>query len=377
MLELANRLDPQRYLALARATFAEMALAGITTVGEFHYVHHPAEGGRYEDANAMGKAVLRAAADAGIRITLLDTCYLAGGIGLPLEPAQQRFGDGTAAGWAERVSALESSISGPTRSGAARLGAARLGAAIHSVRAVPEDQLGVVGEWAFARGAPLHVHVSEQPAENQASLAAYGCTPTELLDRHGLLTPATVAIHATHVTADDIRRLGASGTGVCMCPTTERDLADGVGPSFGLAAAGSPLSVGSDSHAVIDLFEDARAIELDSRLITGERGLHEAADLLSAATVGGARALGWSDSGQLAPGCLADFATVRLDGVRLAGAVDRDGRQAAAALVFAATAADVDTVVVGGVPVVSEGHHLRVGDVGTALATAVADSWAD
>jgi cytosine/adenosine deaminase-related metal-dependent hydrolase len=135
--------------------------------------------------------------------------------------------------------------------------------------------------------------------------------------------------------------------------------------------------VGSDSHAVIDLFEDARAIELDSRLITGERGLHEAADLLSAATVGGARALGWSDSGQLAPGCLADFATVRLDGVRLAGAVDRDGRQAAAALVFAATAADVDTVVVGGVPVVSEGHHLRVGDVGTALARAVADAWAD
>jgi formiminoglutamate deiminase len=318
----------------------------------------------------MGKVLLAAAADAGIRITLLDTCYLAGGIGRPLEAAQERFSDGTAAGWAERVTALEAEMSGTP-------GVARLGAAVHSVRSVPEDQLDVVGEWASARRAPLHVHVSEQPAENQASLAAYGCTPTELLDRHGLLGPGTIAIHATHVTPDDIRRLGASRTGICMCPTTERDLADGVGPAHELAAAGSPLNVGSDSHAVIDLFEEARAVELDSRLITGQRGQHAPADLLVAATVGGARALGWSDTGRLAAGCLADFATVRLNGVALAGAVKADGRDATAALVFAATAADVDTVVVGGVPVVSAGRHFRVGDVGAALSTAVQEAWAD
>jgi formiminoglutamate deiminase len=372
MFELANRLDPDRYLALARATFAEMALAGITAVGEFHYLHHRVGGGRYDDANTMGKVLLAAAADAGIRITLLDTCYLAGGIGLPLEDAQQRFGDGTAAGWAERVTALEHEMAATVGSGAARLGAA-----VHSVRGVPEDQLGVVGEWASARGAPLHVHVSEQPAENQASLAAYGCTPTELLDRHGLLGPATVAVHATHLTPDDIRRLGGSGTAVCMCPTTERDLADGVGPAHELAAAGSPLNVGSDSHAVIDLFEEARAIELDSRLITGQRGQHAPADLLAAATVGGARALGWSDSGRLAPGCLADFTIVRLDSARLAGAVSADGRDAVAALVFAATAADVDTVVVGGVPIVADGQLLRLGDVGAALSRAVQEAWAD
>jgi formiminoglutamate deiminase len=372
MYELASRLDPDRYHALARATFAEMALAGITAVGEFHYLHHNVDGGRYVDANAMGKAVLAAAADAGIRIALLDTCYLAGGIGLPLEAAQQRFGDGTAAAWAERVTALERDI---RPAGPVGWGAARLGAAVHSVRAVPEDQLETVGAWASARRAPLHVHLSEQPAENDACLAAYGCTPTELLDRRGLLGSATVAVHATHVTTGDISRLGTTGTAVCLCPTTERDLADGVGPAPALSAAGTPLSVGTDSHAVIDLFEEARAIELDSRLVTGQRGHHPPAALLAAATIGGGQALGWDDSGRLAPGYLADFTTIRLDSARLAGSVNPNGRDAAAAVVFAATASDVDTVVVGGVPVVSGGCHLRVGDVGAALSSALREAW--
>jgi formiminoglutamate deiminase len=372
MYELASRLDPDRYHALARATFAEMALAGITAVGEFHYVHHQVDGGRYADANAMGKAVLAAAADAGIRITLLDACYLAGGIGRPLEAAQQRFGDGTVEAWAERVTALEGDLDGHDQRDEARLGAA-----VHSVRAVPEDQLETVGAWASARGARLHVHLSEQPAENQACLAAYGCTPTELLDRHGLLGADTVAVHATHITENDISRLGTTRTGICLCPTTERDLADGVGPSPALSAAGAPLNVGSDSHAVIDLFEEARAIELDARLITGQRGHHPPADLLTAATMGGAQALGWQDAGRLAPGCLADFTTIRLDSVRLAGSLNPNGRDAAAAIVFAATASDVDSVVVGGVPVVSSGRHLRVGDVGAALSSGLREAWGD
>jgi cytosine/adenosine deaminase-related metal-dependent hydrolase len=167
-----------------------------------------------------------------------------------------------------------------------------------------------------------------------------------LLDRHGLLGADTVAVHATHVTADDISRLGAARTGICLCPTTERDLADGVGPSPALSAAGASLNLGSDSHAVIDLFEEARAIELDTRLITGQRGHHPPAALLATATVGGAQALGWQDTGQLTPGYLADFTTIRLD-----------------------------SVVIGGVPVVSGGRHLRVDDVGAALSKAVQEAW--
>jgi cytosine/adenosine deaminase-related metal-dependent hydrolase len=161
---------------------------------------------------------------------------------------------------------------------------------------------------------------------------------------------------------------------VCLCPTTERDLADGVGPARRLADAGSPLCLGSDSHAVIDLFEEARAVELDERLVTERRGSHRAVDLLAAACAGGMAALGRPDAGRLAPGALADFVTVGLAGPRLAGAAPAD---LVAHAVFAATAADVTDVVVGGRPVVRDGRHLAVGDVGAALAAAIAAATGD
>ncbi|MEU1077628.1 MULTISPECIES: formimidoylglutamate deiminase [unclassified Streptomyces] len=357
MYAVAARLTPESYHALARAVYAEMALAGITAVGEFHYLHHAPGGTPYADPNAMGEALIEAAADAGIRITLLDTAYLSSGFGEPPNTHQQRFSDGTARAWAERAALLK------PRDGV------RIGAAIHSVRAVPAEQLREVAAWAEEREAPLHVHLSEQVAENEACLAAHGCTPTRLLADHGVLGPRTTGVHNTHLTDEDIALLGGSGTGTCMCPTTERDLADGIGPAVALQRAGSPLSLGSDSHAVVDLLEEARAMELDERLRTRTRGHWTAAALLRAASPDGHAALGWPDAGRLAPGALADFTTIALDTVRTAGPVARLGAETA---VFAASAADVREVVVGGRRVVRDGVHATVPDAGPALAKAIA-----
>jgi formiminoglutamate deiminase len=356
MYAVAARLDPDSYYALARAVYAEMALAGITVVGEFHYVHHAPDGGRYADPNAMGAALIAAAADAGIRITLLDTLYLTSAVdGTPVSDAQVRFSDGTAGAWAERVAAV-------TGSEAGRAPHARLGVAAHSVRAVPAPDLATVAR--AAGGRPVHVHLSEQRAENAACLAHHHRTPTQLLGDYGLLGPATTAVHATHLGDEDRTLLGDTDTGVCFCPTTERDLADGIGPARALVDAGSPLSLGSDSHAVIDLFEEARAVEMHERLRTemrGHFGLHE---LMAAATVHGHRALGWTDAGTIAAGCRADLVTVALDSPRTAGA---DPYPAA---IFAATAADVTHVVVDGRVVVRDGRHTAI-DVGPVLASAI------
>ncbi|MEU7279322.1 formimidoylglutamate deiminase [Streptomyces sp. NPDC045431] len=357
MYGVAQRLTPDTYQALARATYAEMALAGITAVGEFHYLHHAPGGAPYADPNAMGEALVAAAGEAGIRITLLDTAYLSSGFGEPPNDHQLRFSDGTAEAWAERAALLKEREH------------ARVGAAIHSVRAVPADQLSTVAQWAAERRAPLHVHLSEQTAENEACLAAHGRTPTRLLADHGVLGAHTTGVHNTHLTDEDIALLGGSATGTCMCPTTERDLADGIGPAAALQKAGSPLSLGSDSHAVIDLLEEARAMELDERLRTRTRGHWTAAALLRAATADGHAALGWPDAGRLAAGALADFTTIALDSVRTAGPPPR---LAAETAVFAASAADVRHTVVGGRHVVRDGAHARVPDVPRALADAIA-----
>ncbi|RFC73916.1 formimidoylglutamate deiminase [Streptomyces sp. AcE210] len=356
MYSVADRLTPDTYHALARAVYAEMALAGISTVGEFHYLHHAPDGTPYDDPNAMGEALIAAAAEAGIRITLLDTAYVSSGFGKEPDRHQRRFSDGTTEAWAERATLLKDRDH------------ARIGAAIHSVRAVPADQLDTVAEWARTRGAPLHVHLSEQTAENEACLAAHGCTPTRLLADHGVLGPNTTGVHNTHLTDEDIALLGGSGTGTCMCPTTERDLADGIGPAVALQKEGSPLSLGSDSHAVIDLFEEARAMELNERLRTRTRGHWTAAALLRAATADGHAALGWNDAGRIERGALADLTTVALDSVRTAGPVPRLGAETA---VFAASAADVRHTVVGGRHIVRDGRHERVADVPGALATAI------
>ncbi|MFC8717083.1 formimidoylglutamate deiminase [Kitasatospora sp. NPDC057198] len=357
MYKVAAALDPDRYLALATAVYAEMALAGITAVGEFHYLHHAPGGTPYANPNAMGEALVEAAARAGIRITLLDTCYLSAGFGAGPTEHQLRFSDGDADAWAERAAAL------------ADRPHARIGAAVHSVRAVPAEQLGTVAQWAATRRAPLHVHLSEQTAENDACLAAHGVTPTRLLADHGVLGPRTSAVHATHLTDEDVRLLAGSATTVCMCPTTERDLADGIGPARQLASAGCPITLGSDSHAVIDPFEEARALELDERLRTRTRGHWTAGALLKAGTSDGHASLGWPEAGRLEPGALADFCVLALDSVRTAGPPPVLGAETA---VFAAGAADVRHLVVGGRHVVEDGVHRLVPETGRALADAVA-----
>jgi formiminoglutamate deiminase len=341
MYRLVDRLDPDSFLALTTAAFGELLLAGVTTVHEFHYLHQPA---------GMDEAVVEAARRAGIRLVLLDTCYLRAGFdddGRGLDDVQRRFSDGDVEGWAARAGALAAAHPDVT-----------VGAAVHSVRAVAPDGMRAVAAWARERAVPLHLHLSEQQAENEACTAATGVSPTALAADHDVLGPGTTAVHATNVTAEDAALLGWSGTGVCLCPTTERDLADGIGPARALADAGCRLTVGSDSHAVVDLFEEARAIELDQRLATGIRGLHHPVELLTAATGGAV----------LEPGRPADLCAVDLGSVRLAGA---DPTDPVSMVVAAATAADVRDVVVGGRHVVDGGRHTGF-DVATELHAAIA-----
>jgi formiminoglutamate deiminase len=345
MYELAGSLDPERYHRLARATFAEMALAGVASVGEFHYLHHAPSGEPYADPNAMGEALVAAAGDAGLRITLLDACYLQGGIDLEVDDIQRRFSDGDALTWATRVSQL---VDAP---------AVRVGAAIHSVRAVDPPSMAIVAAWAAERSAPLHAHVSEQPAENEQSLATYGCTPTELLARHGVLSDRFTAVHGTHTGDADHALLGKAAANCCLCPTTERDLADGIGPARALRDAGVGLALGSDSHAIVDLLEEARAVELDERLASGIRGSHDATALLQMASEVGHASLGWPEAGRIEPGALADLTTIGLESVRLAGTRPEDALDA---VVFAGTAADVGHVVISGRVVVEDGRHVSV-----------------
>ncbi len=361
MYALAARLDPDTYRALATATFAEMALAGFTCVGEFHYLHHGPDGVPYADPNEMGEVIRAAAEAAGVRLTLLDTCYLHAAPGLPeLDPVQRRFSDGEVGAWAARVDELR-----PTAT-------SRIGAAIHSVRAVDPVSIEAVAAWADGAGAPLHAHVSEQPAENEQCHEAYGLTPTGLLAQHGALGERFTAVHATHLTSEDLALLAGSGAGCCLCPTTERDLADGIGPSTAFRDQGTPLCLGTDSHAVIDPFEEARAVELDERLASGQRGTHAPARLLAMATTEGYRRLGWPEGGRIEVGALADLTTVALDSPRLAGT---PADQVVAGVVFGATAADVHHVVVGGQPVVRDGRHLRI-DVAAELERSITAVWA-
>jgi formiminoglutamate deiminase len=351
MYSVASVLTPDSYYRLARAAYGEMVLAGITSVGEFHYLHHAPGGRRYDDPNAMGEALIAAARDAGLRIALLDTCYLAGGIDQPLNEVQQRFSDGDAVAWGARVGQLQGADD------------VVIGTAAHSVRGVPQEQLNAVAT--LLPEAPLHVHLSEQVAENEACLAAYGRTPSQVLDETGFLSPRTSAVHATHLTPVDVGLLGSSGTYSCFCPTTERDLADGIGPSVALRDAESLLTLGSDSHAVIDLFEEMRAVELNERLASQERGHWSAAELLAAATVTGHRSIGFGDAGVIEVGARADLVALRLDSVRTAGT----GGLVETA-VFAASAADVTDVVANGVQVVAEGNHVKLA-VGAELAASI------
>ncbi len=357
MYQLAGRITPEQLFHLARATYGEMALSGITQVGEFHYLHHGGGGARYPGP-LMEEALFAAAEEAGIRLTLLDTCYLRPGLqGGVLEGPAARFSDGDAISWRRRVERMAV----PT--------GVILGAAIHSVRALRPEEMVVVREWAQERDAPLHLHLSEQLAENRDCQRETGLSPTGLVAQMGVLGERTTAVHAIHLSRSDRELLGGTGTTVCACPTTERELGDGICPALELERAGSPLALGSDSQAVIDLFEEARAVELDQRLRRHRRGLHQPEALIGAATLGGSRSLGW-EAGELREGRLADFISLSLGGPRLAGAELGD---TVAQAVYSAHPADVRLVVVGGELVVEAGEHLRLGGVGALLEQSLAE----
>ena len=319
--------DPDDYSRHARDVFREMLEAGITAVGEFHYLHG--------HGNQLGEALIDAAREEGIRLTLIDACYLRGGLdGRPLEAEQRSFSDRDADAWARRMAQLRDTDG------------ARIAAAVHSVRAVDSESMRIVATYAREHRMPLHVHLAEQQAEVDECLAVEGCTPVELLDREGILGPDLTAVHAIHVSDHDIALLGENRVSICTCPTTERDLGDRVGPLRALTDAGCAVCVGSDSNAVIDVIEEARALELDQRRATGQRVLHQPEDLLRAATVDGMRSLGW-DAGELREGMLADFVTL--------DQTDSTWRELNPSyLVYGFSACDVTNVVVGGQTVVQK-----------------------
>ncbi|HEX6221102.1 MAG TPA: formimidoylglutamate deiminase [Acidimicrobiia bacterium] len=344
MYEEAALLTPESYEDIAAAVYMEMALAGITTVGEFHYVHHQPGGVPYDDPNEMGHSLIRAARRAGIRICLLDAGYFRSGFDeQEMHPLQIRFRDDSVDDWLDRVQDLATTYANDDD--------VVVGLAPHSVRAVPREGLSRVAE-VVDESTPVHIHVSEQPTENQDCLEATGMTPVGLLETSGLLGPMTTLVHATHLSPEDVAAIGKSGSGVCYCATTERDLADGLGPAAELHTAGAHLSVGSDSHAIIDLFEETRGIELHQRLLTGNRGVMEPRALMDAATTGGSRTLGFGAEG-LTEGAAADFVVIDLASPRLTGLdpTNIDG------IVFAASAADVTDTFVGGDRIVADRNH--------------------
>ncbi|MFF3854273.1 formimidoylglutamate deiminase [Micromonospora sp. NPDC002575] len=337
MYDVANRLTPDGYHLVAERVFTEMRDAGYTAVGEFHYLHHQPDGTPY-GGHEMELALAAAAASAGVRLVLLDACYLSGGVNEPLREEQQRFGDGDAHRWLDRWHRLRDVLSGQGN------GLVTLGAAIHSVRAVSRSDLAVIAG-GLPREVPLHAHVSEQPAENQACLEAYGLTPIALLAEHGLVSGRFSAVHATHLSTGDISLLGEAGATIVMCPTTEADLGDGIGPAPELQAAGARLAIGSDQHVVIDPLEELSRLEFDQRLRLQRRGVFPPDTLWAAGTVSGYESLGLSGSLGSPPGLRVgepwDAVEIDTTSARLRGV---DPWQ----LPLAARACDVRATIVGG-----------------------------
>jgi formimidoylglutamate deiminase len=347
MYHAAAQLDPQDVYDVARMAFLEMVLGGTTTVGEFHYLHNAPGGRPYDDPNLLGKQVIAAAQSVGIRIVLLRSAYLRSGYGLLPDPGQIRFYE-TASQFLENMAALADSTE------------VRIGVAPHSLRAVPLHELKQIAAWTRERKLPLHMHVAEQIAENEACLREYGLPPAALLGREGLLGPDFTAVHAIHITAEEIGLLARSGSTVCSCPTTERNLGDGVIVADQVMGQGIRIALGSDSQAQIDPLEDARQLEYHLRLDRQQRavldqigGQNLASRLFDCATVNGARALG-VPAGELAGGALADFFTVDLDDLSIAG---HSGEDLLPLAVFSLNRSAVRDVMVNGRWVVRDGRH--------------------
>ena len=305
MYEAANTLDPDGLYAITKSAFAEMLRAGITHVGEFHYVHHQQGGAPYDDPNELSWRVVQAARDVGIRLTLLEVFYARAGAGKEPLPEQLRFCDGSVDAYLSRVDAL-------------RADGVDVGITPHSIRAASAEQIRELVAYARTHDLVVHTHLSEQPRENEECLAEHGTTPAGAFERCGALERPRrfTAVHATHLDDADFERLATQS--VCACPTTEADLGDGILDAPRLADAGTSLSLGSDSNAIIDLVQEARLLEMNDRLARGARcRLNDATGALgpvlaNAATHGGALALG-ATGGRLRQGDAFDAVIVDLD----------------------------------------------------------------
>ncbi|HEX8852613.1 MAG TPA: formimidoylglutamate deiminase, partial [Pyrinomonadaceae bacterium] len=377
MYAAASCLSPADLYDASRMAFAEMALSGITTVGEFHYIHRTPEGDAYDDPNLLAREVVRAARDTGLRIALLRVAYARAGFRQPPNDRQRRFIESDPQEYLRNLEALRAALAGEDAGRAHRT--AWVGLAPHSVRAVPLEYLRELVGFADAHELPVHMHVAEQPAELEACRAEHGRTPVELLFAEGLIGAQFTAVHAVHITAEEARSLGEFAASVCACPTTERNLGDGIVPADLLFREGVRVCLGTDSQTQIDLLEDARELEYHLRLRKLERAVLSpradcvlvafpsgtteqrdspsllAAELFECATLQGARSTGGPvGGGTLAPGSPADFFTVDLNDPSIAGAGAED---LLAVVVFSATRTAVRDVCVGGRIIVEDGRH--------------------
>ena len=352
MYHAAAQLSPQDVYDVARMTFLEMALAGITTVGEFHYLHNAPDGRPYDDPNLLGQQVIAAAQSVGIRIVLLRSAYFRSGYGVPTDAGQTRFFENRK-DFIANIEALIAACQG-------RSDEVQVGIAPHSIRAVPLEDLRELAAWAHGKNLPVHMHVSEQVAENAACIAEYDSTPVSLLAKEGLLTGNLTAVHATHITGEETCMMADAGAIICACPTTERNLGDGILPADSVMGAGIPVALGSDSQAQIDLLEDARQLDYHLRLSHQERAVLDqineqplASRLLDCATINGAKSLGFA-AGELIDGAYADFFTVDLDHPSIAGNSPED---LLSMIVFGLTPSAIRDVAVNGRLIIRDGKH--------------------
>ena len=351
----ANRLDAEDIYDASRMAFLEMALSGITSVGEFHYLHHAPDGTSYEDPNLLSKEVVRAARDVGLRITLLRVAYARAGFNALENPKQKRFIELDPDSFLVNYDQLADYFATDEM--------VTTGIAPHSVRALPLQYLREIVGHARSRKAPVHMHVAEQQAEVAACMTEHGRSPVELLATEGLLSNRFTAVHAIHVEENCARLLASAGSMVCACPTTERNLGDGIIPADMYLKLGVPMCLGTDSQVQIELLEDARELEYHIRLQRQQRVVLAPAEeaersvlatrLFDAVTRHGADSLGFS-SGVVHEGEAADFFTVDLDDPSIAGAQDED---LLAVIVFSSSRSAVRDVFVGGKQIVTDGRH--------------------
>lgn len=359
MYDTATRLSPEDVEALAFACYVEMVKAGTTRVGEFHYLHHQPDGTPYEDPNELAWRVLSGARGAGIGVTMLRSYYRRAGVGRPQpEGAQRMFSDRKIEDYFAAIEAIQSS-------------GCEVGVTPHSVRAVTAPELEQLAQYSSSKELPLHIHVSEQPKEIEECLQEHDCRPVELLERLGALSSRACLVHAIHLTEGEIAAIGEANCFIASCPTTERNLGDGIVPARALAQAGARFTFGSDSQCQIAPFEEARQLEYHLRLRDCSRSVLYADDqtagkrLMGALTVDGWASLGRQQAGLLEAGHQADLVAVDLKHLALAG---WSPDSLALDLVFSAVPGCVTDVWIGGTEVVADGFHRAQEQAAMALA---------